>query len=384
MKPLRIGRAELWRYTLPLARPLPAAHGVLEERRGVILELESMTGEVGVGEAAPFPGLSRESLDETERALLDLTESGAPLYDACFEDLADRGRFMDSLALPASAAHALDQALIEMLARKRQITPARFLHPVARAEVPVHALVLGPEDARCAVERGFSRIKVKVGFGSPAEDEQRLAEVRAAVGRDIAIRIDANGAWSAAHAIDTIGRLEQHDIDSVEQPVPAHDLLGLKSVREAVGIPIAADESVRTRADLERVIAFAAADAVVIKPMLAGGVLAAHALATRAAEAGFAVSVTTSIESAIGRSAARDVAAACPGILWSCGLDTGRLLGSDLSRGRLGPASNVYRIPGSGRATKGSVALASGGAVILPFRARSPSDPISGGRRLRR
>jgi o-succinylbenzoate synthase len=372
MRPLRICRAELWRYTLPLVRPIFATHDVLEERRGLILELESTTGEVGVGEAAPFPGLSKESLDQVERALLDLADDGSRLFDTGFEDLMSLGAFLDAVELPASAAHALDQAVLEMLARRRQITPARLLHPVARAEVPVHALVLGAEDAVLAVERGFVRLKMKVGWSEVSEDEARVRDLRRAVGPEIAIRLDANGAWSPSQAIAAIERFAQHDIDSVEQPVPAGDVIGLQTVKRAVSVPIAADESVRTRADLDLIVSFGAADAVVIKPMLAGGVLAAHALASAAADAGLAVSVTTSIESAIGRAAARDVAAACPGILWSCGLDTGRLLKSDLSRGRLGAASNVRRIPTADRATRSEgAAIASGGGIVLPFRAPS-------------
>ncbi len=360
MSLLRIARVRVWRYFLPLVRPVASAHGVLSERRGLILELESEEGERGLGEAAPYPGLSLETLEQAERALVDLAGAGSPLQGAELQDKGSILALLAPLALPSSAAHALDQALLSILARHRGISPSHLLHPVARTDVPEHALALGPEEAVALTADGYTALKVKVGASCMCADEPRVAAIRRAVGDGVILRLDANGAWSAPQAIDAIERLAEHGIDSVEQPVAATDILGMRRVRDAVSVPIAADESVRNLEDLKRVVEADAADAVVVKPMLAGGVLAAHALCCAAARAGLAVSVTTSFESAIGRSAARDVALACPAPLWTCGLDTGYLLARDLD-----PDARDMRLAGLDGDSRRAVALGAPPPAVL-------------------
>jgi o-succinylbenzoate synthase len=364
VSPLRIVRAKVWRYALPLVRPMTSARGVLSERAGLILELESDGGERGLGEAAPFPGLSKETLAQAEQALLDLASEGSPLRAAELQDVSSIRALLARLALPSSAAHALDQALLSMLASRREIAPAHLLHPVARTEVPEHALALGPEEAVALVQLGYTTLKVKVGASCMCVDEPRIAAIRRAVGDEVLLRLDANGAWSPPQAIDAIERLAEYGLDSVEQPVAAADLAGMRKVRASVSVPIAADESVRTLEDLSRVVEAEAADAVVVKPMLAGGVLAAHALCCAAARAGLAVSVTTTLESAIGRAAARDVALVCPAPLWTCGLDTGHLLARDLDPSAFGAGLGE----GSRSAARALGAPAPGAvAEVIPF-----------------
>jgi o-succinylbenzoate synthase len=336
MSALFVERLDLWRYELPLARPLRTAQGILRSRRGLILRLEGQERSA-LGEAAPLPRLSVESLDEVEAAL---GRAVGRIQAQPLESVDDVRALLEELALPSSAAHAVDQALLGLLAGPGGRLAA-LLSPAPRAQVPVHALVTGPEDAAQAVKAGLSCLKVKVGRDGLDADLARLRAIRGAAGSAVALRLDANGAYQASEAIQAIRRFEELGADSIEQPVPAGDLAGMARVRSAVSLPIAADESVRTAADLEALIAAEAADAVVLKPMLAGGLLASHRLLERAALAGLAASVTTSLESAIGRAAATELAAACPGTLWTCGLETGRLLRSDLSPERLLAASPI-------------------------------------------
>ena len=103
----------------------------------------------------------------------------------------------------------------------------------------MNALVDGPGfDADTL--REFPAVKVKVG--SPG-DVELVAEVRDAIGPQVALRVDANGAWDVDTAIDTIKRLARYDLELVEQPVASLD--DLARVRRAVDVPIAADECVR-------------------------------------------------------------------------------------------------------------------------------------------
>ncbi|MCL4368789.1 MAG: hypothetical protein M1337_06445, partial [Actinobacteria bacterium] len=112
------------------------------------------------------------------------------------------------------------------------------------------------------------------------------------------------------------------------------DLAGMARVRSAVGIPIAADEAVGRLEQARRVVAAKAADVLVVKPMLAGGLRPAREIIALAQAAGLGVLVTTTIDSGVGVAAALHLATTLPGPegtpTLACGLATGRLLVGDL------------------------------------------------------
>lgn len=327
---------------LPLVAPLTTSRGPITARDVVVVALQDERGTVAHGEAAPLPGLSPETIDEVQASLQWAIDGVLP--GAVLRRPEQIGELLDVLPLAASARHALDQALLGLLAARRNVSLAGLLHPGPRGRVPVHTLVTGPQDAREAVAGGARCLKIKVGARDLEDDVAKVAGVRAVSPPGVKLRLDPNGAWTAAQAIQAIHRLAPFGLQCVEQPVARGDARVLAAVRLASPVPIVADESVHDLEDLEAVIAAGAADAVVIKPMLAGGPSRAVALAARAAAAGLPVSVTSLLDGAIARSAALAVAAAAPGTLWTCGLHTGHFLSHDLRP--LDAAPWVERVPG--------------------------------------
>ncbi|MEE2749808.1 MAG: enolase C-terminal domain-like protein, partial [Myxococcota bacterium] len=156
----------------------------------------------------------------------------------------------------------------------------------------------------------------------------RLREIRAVVGPEVGIRLDANGAWSLREAQVALERLGDVDLELVEQPLgvdaPLEDWLELRGV----GVRIAADESVRNEQSMSGLLP--GIDAVVLKPMFIGGLQAAVAMGRRAQAEGRQVVVTSCLGSGVERYGALHVAAALrgPGLL-ACGLDTGGLIQDD-------------------------------------------------------
>jgi L-alanine-DL-glutamate epimerase-like enolase superfamily enzyme len=104
---------------------------------------------------------------------------------------------------------------------------------------------------------------VKVGT---ADDAARLDAVRKAVGDEVALRADANGAWNAHEAIEQLQRLEQFKLAAIEQPVPAKDLEGMKRVRAESGIPVMADESLVTLEQANQLIELGACQKTAASP----------------------------------------------------------------------------------------------------------------------
>jgi L-alanine-DL-glutamate epimerase-like enolase superfamily enzyme len=155
------------------------------------------------------------------------------------------------------------------------------------------------------------------------------------------LRLDANGAWDEATAIDTIRALESLDIELIEQPVP--DTEALARVREAVTMRIAADESVSDFAGAGRAIH--AADIIVLKPMRLGGPTVARYLAQYANGSGLDAFVTSTIDTGIGTAMALQVAAALPDARLAHGLATASLMESDLLVTPLRVERGVMHLP---------------------------------------
>ena len=308
--------AEVRPYRLRLREPLRSALGVVEVREGcVVIAREGDL--IGRGEACIVPELGTETLEECLRELR-LREPRTP-----------------------AARHAVEQAQLDLQAQRAGLPLARFLEAKAVLEVPVSALLSARSHADLArevawaVAEGFRTVKLKVGL---ADDFARAAVVRDAAGPSVKLRLDANGAWNTAQALDRLQELAPLEVELCEQPTP--DLRGLSDSP----VVIAADELVLTdfQAALDR------AQVVVLKPMLLGGILPAMKLARLAVAAGRKVIVTTSIDGAIARAGAAHLAAAVLGLgeQPAAGLATGRLLAEDLCEDTMAPRGGVVRIRG--------------------------------------
>lgn len=214
-----------------------------------------------------------------------------------------------------------------------------------RTEVPVNALVPAVDAeaaARLAAEAaaaGMTTVKVKVGGGSPDDDADRVAAVRAALGPAGRIRLDANGAWDVDTAVSVLDRLAGYDLELVEQPVA--DLADLAAVRRRVAVPVAADESIRSLGDARRLAALDAADAVVVKVQPLGGVRAALKVIEAA---GVPAVVSSLYETSVGLAAGVALAAALRELPFACGLGTAALLGGDVVTDPLIPVGGLLPV----------------------------------------
>ena len=166
-------------------------------------------------------------------------------------------------------------------------------------------------EAACArAAEGFRTLKLKVGTDA-ATDVRRVRAARDGAGPDVALRVDANTGWDAHAAVDVIRALEDADlrVQLVEQPVPAHDLLGMAFVRARVETPVMADESVFDLDDLVEVVRHGAADLVNLKLAKAGGITPALELARVARRHGLGISVGCMLEGPVGVTAGFALAA---------------------------------------------------------------------------
>ncbi|MEF8913598.1 mandelate racemase/muconate lactonizing enzyme family protein [Natronomonas sp.] len=305
-------------FSLSLSTPLDTAAGTIDERRGFLVRLDS-DGTPGLGEATPLPGWT-ESLDDCEATIRRVDDPESALDD-------------DSLAAAPAARHGVSLAVLD--ARARAAGDPLYRHLGAETDVetvPVNATVgdgepkATAEAAADAVAEGFPAVKLKVGARSLSADIERLEAVRRRC-PDVELRADANGAWDHETAERALSAFADHDVAFVEQPLSAGDLSGHADLRGGP-VGIALDEGLHEHG-IDAVLAAAAADVIIIKPMALGGVDQAADVGRRAIDAGLDVVVTTTIDGAVARAAAVHLAAALPRVR-ACGLATRSLLAEDI------------------------------------------------------
>ena len=289
-----------------LRAPFVSASGPILDRRLLLVRLEAADGVVGFGEAAPLPSYDGVTLEDVRAALEDCRTALATAP----RDGRDRAGLLAECtrrAVLPQAVAALDLALWDMEGRRRGEPVWKLLGVPAAQPVEVNATIAAADRAGAASEAaaaraaGFAAVKVKVGLG---DDAGRLAAVRAAAGRELAIRLDANGAWSVPEALAALRMLEPVGIELCEEPVSGLDEIALVSAEAAV--PIAIDETAASPGALDRRVCAAAC----LKVSRCGGISGLINAAAQAREAGYDVYLASTLDGPLGISAALNAALA--------------------------------------------------------------------------
>lgn len=362
------------RVRIPFRRPFPTATGMWVERDAWILRLVDADGRVGLGEAVVE--LADGEIAETILAALvrEAVEGSAGGRVPSFDDLEAHGAPGRALNAALEAAmFDLDGPAVPTSASDEPADDGVGVN----ATIPSLGTAAAAEAALQSVESGFLTLKAKAGAERETEVlVDRVRAIRAAVGPDIRLRLDVNGAWDLATALDRLEAIARFDIEFVEQPLPAHDVDDLAELRRRVRVPIAADEAAASVRDVRALLAADAVDALVIKPVRVGGPSAVAAIAELAAERDVPVVLSTLFETGIGIAAAVAAAAALPDVAsvrWPTppdhGLATAGLLEHDLLAGSLIVEDGRIRPPWP--AGSGGLGIALDGRALERFTVES-------------
>ncbi len=266
-------------------------------------------------------------------------------------------------------ASALEAAYGDWPSAQRESVNVNAIIPAVSAEVAADLV------REAVITDGCTTIKVKV-TGDPQADEARICATRdaldAALGLGIGrIRIDANACWTASEAVTALKRLSVYGLEYVEQPVESNE--DLRTVRAAIDVPIAVDESIRKDKNLDAAAMRELreiADLAIIKPAPVGGVWRAVELAELV---NLPVVVSNAMESSVGLCSALALAAALD-IDRACGLGTGKLLATDLVTTPLIATQGAIKVQ---RVTPDPDALSAAQALIDPARVSFWQDRLA-------
>ena len=325
---MSVTRVDVRPYALPLHVPYRWAKGEQTRRCGLVVRMDR-DGATGYGECAPPP---HEAVDGPAfaAACLSLLE-GVDLEASDFLEALDARRPAPRLRCGLSTAWLSLRAASAGRTLSEELAPDR----TAAVSVPVNELVTdaAPDAAvvrtRAAVARGQSTIKLKCTNDIDL-DVRRVAAIRSAF-PGLRLRLDPNEAWSLESAPERLRAMAPFEIDYIEQPV--HRDVSLEDyarLRAQSPIRIALDDSVRSMEHVRRILDLGAADVLILKAQRLGGPDKALEVVELAARAGVEITVTASLETAIGLTMNLHVAALAPQPIAPAGLGTARFFAEDV------------------------------------------------------
>jgi L-alanine-DL-glutamate epimerase-like enolase superfamily enzyme len=278
---------------LPLVHPFKIARGEELVARTAIVRVEA-DGCDGTGEATPI-----ERYGETVDSVI--------AYFASHRLGADDPYRLETLlhcGVPASARAGLDIALHDLIG-KQLGKPLYALLGLDPTQTPVTSFTIGIADPATTLRKlaevcGHPILKIKLGAGTPSEQVETIASIRAHYGGTL--RIDANEGWDVDDAVAILRELQRYEIELCEQPIPAGHPEQLRAVRERVRVPIVADEDALVASDLPRL--YGCVDGINVKLAKTGGIRGALAMIHTARAMGLKVMLGCMVESAIAATAA--------------------------------------------------------------------------------
>lgn len=321
-------------FAFHFKRPAATSRGALRLREIVFLRAER-DGVVGWGECGVVPGLSRDDRPDYVDAIQDVCHAINSGADPAELDLA---------ALP-SVAFGLEVALLDLTGGGQQ---RLFDTPFSRGEaaLPIHGLIWmdTPSAMLDQIERKISQgcrvIKLKVG-ALPFEDELAfMVEVRRRwPAGEIELRLDANGAWQPAEALECLQKLANLSVAFLEQPIPPGQWQAMAGLCAASPIPIALDEELIAAADPALLLATIRPQHIVLKPSLLGGLAACQRWIEAARPLAVQWWINSLLESNIGLNAIAQ---------WTSALDDGRVHGVGTGELFSNNAPSSLRLDGCG------------------------------------
>ncbi|SDM47068.1 mandelate racemase/muconate lactonizing enzyme family protein [Kriegella aquimaris] len=272
---MKITKVSYERFDIKLATPYTIAYETVSKSVNFILKLESEGLIVGYGCAAPDEVVTGETAEQVEQAIqntiVPLLKGRNPFaYIKIIEELKQLLKdYSSTLAM-------VDMALYDLISRKADVPLYQFLGGF-RSSIPT-SITIGIlssketiEQAREFVRQGFFILKIKGGL-QLEEDIEKMKLLREKF-PELVLRFDGNQGYSVAESIAFVNATDEVGIEIFEQPTKIGKEENLGEVTKNVGLPVMADESIKTLADAFRLAQHQRIDMVNIKIMKVGGIV---------------------------------------------------------------------------------------------------------------
>lgn len=343
---MKVIRVDVLHVKIPMTSPFRKAGHVQHDADNALVRIETDSGLVGWGEAASAPLLTGDTGARIASAITFL--SPLLIGEDPRSSAALHARLSGAMLHNESAVCAMDMALYDLAGKDLGVPVYQLIGGPSRTALPSSVgLNADPDDAQAAADwkrRGVQAFKAKVAVADPAYEQAALRDIRAAVGPDVALAIDANGAWTAAQAVTFLESVADLDLAFCEQPIAPGSLSRLRSVAERSPVPIYTDESFVAPMDLIAQAEVGVAG-VSMKTIKMGGITGFMAAAYLARLLCLGVNVAgKTATSSIGGSAMLQIGTALPEMSGGIGLSNHKLV-QDLVTNPVGVVDGLLSAP---------------------------------------
>jgi L-alanine-DL-glutamate epimerase-like enolase superfamily enzyme len=345
---LTIREIELYKFSIPLIEPFTTSLGVDVSADNVLVKIKTDEGITGFGECSPYMPINGESQDTcflVGQYFAKALKGKDPLQIEECINLMDKIIYANS-----SIKSAFDMALYDIASQYAGLPLYQFIGGtnnktiITDYTVSIGAIDKMAADAVKIKGQGYPAIKVKLGKHGPT-DVLRMKAIRAAVGIEIPLRIDANQGWAVEEAIETLKALAPLNIQHCEEPIARWNFMQLPRVKKESPIPIMADECCGDDHDAQRLIQLNACDYMNIKLGKSGGIFKALKMATMAEQANIHLQVGAMLESRLAMTAFAHYALCSP-VIVHYDFDTALMFSEDPVTGGIKYEKNgVVKVP---------------------------------------
>ena len=395
---MRITEATIFCLRIPFVEAFKHSASARACSDSIVVRVTAEDGTVGYGEGVARPCVTGETVESVVSGVADnlwpavASADFAPLV-AGHDEISTLASISEALPNPPAdgpvAAHgahsAVELALIDCLLRSQKLSLGEILPPKRAAVIYSGVITAGSIDAAVRHARyfrilGINHLKIKIDRDNPVE---RVAAIRRAVGPEVSLRVDANGAYDPATAKRVLSALSEFGVVSAEQPIPRGDPAELAQLNAGSPIPIMADESVVTLADACALIAARGCQYFNLRLSKCGGIVRTLRLARLASDAGLRLQLGCHVgETAILSAAGRHVAAHLEAVFVE-GSYGKLLLAEDVARDSIvfghGGAAPLLRGPGLGIKVREEVLRRYAQRIIALSSTTRPSSLRKGG-----
>jgi L-Ala-D/L-Glu epimerase len=291
---MKVTAVDVHIVSVPFVHPETWRFGRMWGLTNAIIEVRTDAGITGIGEVpgSPLISLVKDAIEATA----SWTVGEDPFQITAFlQRSSDRG-WHHYPYLGNAATAGIEMALWDICGKALGAPVHQFFGGLNTTHVPFYWYIWvqdrEPATARAqaaeGVAKGFKTMYIKIGF-ELKNDLALTAAIKDEVGDDIAVRVDANEAWSSFEAVDALRQFEALGVEFVEQPIDMHNLGGLADLRAKTSVRIGANQSAWQPWQVPEVIARRAADVIVTDPHQLGGLIPFRDAAAQCALAGLPI-----------------------------------------------------------------------------------------------
>lgn len=337
---IKIESVDVLLLDLPTIRPHQLSVATMRRQKLVLVRIRASDGIVGWGEATTIGGLAYgEESPESIRTNIDTYMTPVLVGADAASPNARMFELRSHLQGNRFALCAIETALYDGQARRLGVPLSDLFGGRVRDSLPVAWTLASGDTARDIAEaermldsRRHRVFKLKIGARDVRADVEHVAAIKRALGDRASVRVDVNQAWSETDAMLGMGMLQDAGVDLVEQPIAAHDIEGMRRLRNMNRIPLMADEALHGALDAFRIAESRAADVYAIKITQSGGLRGAQQVAAIAESANIGLYGGTMLEGAVGTVASAQLFATFPELAWGTELFGPLLLTEEILR----------------------------------------------------